>query len=158
MLPAAAPDPPMTMPAGEEAILDTQVVLDWLVFRDPATAALAAALEGGRLRWLASAAMRAELEHVLDRGVAAAWRPDRGAVAATFERLARPAEPIPVPRIWLRCTDPDDQKFIDLALQQRVAWLFTRDRALLRLASRARAHGVTVLRPADWKAEPLRPS
>ena len=145
----------MTDPAGETAILDTQVVLDWLVFRNPATVALAAALEDGRLRWLASAAMRAELEHVLDRGVAAAWRPDRRAVAQAFERLSQPAEPLPYPAIALRCTDPDDQKFIDLALQQRVTWIFTRDKALLRLAGRARKHGVAVIRPTDWRAASL---
>lgn len=138
----------MTMPAGEEAILDTQVVLDWLVFRDPATAALAAALEGGRLRWLASAAMRAELEHVLDRGVAAAWRPDRGTVAATFERLARPAEPLPVPEIWLRCTDPDDQKFIDLAAATRAVALISKDRAVLKLRRHC-APWFRVMTPAE---------
>jgi len=54
----------------------------------------------------------------------------------------------------LRCADPDDQMFIDLALAVRACWLFTRDKALLRLAPRARDRGVCVLRPADWQVPP----
>ena len=45
--------------------------------------------------------------------------------------------------------------FIDLALAAGVQWLFTRDRALLRLARKARERGVIVLRPADWSASML---
>ncbi len=135
----------------QDAVLDTQVVLDWLVFQDPAAAMLAQAVEAGRLRWLTSAAMRAELWHVLDRGVAAAWRPDRAAIAAALDRLACRVEPGPLPLPGLRCTDPDDQMFINLALCTRSAWLFTRDRALLSLARRARPLGVEVIRPADWR-------
>jgi uncharacterized protein len=134
-----------------DAVLDTQVVLDWLVFRDLSAAALGAAITDGRLSWIASAAMRAELEQVLDRGVASAWRPDRAAVADAFDRLSRRVESAPLPMPGLRCSDPDDQMFIDLALSAPAAWLFTRDRALLRLARRARERGVVVLRPADWR-------
>ncbi len=132
------------------AVLDTQIVLDWLVFRDPSTVPLASALEKGSLRWLTTQAMRDELEHVLDRGVAASWKPDRTAIAQTFERLAERVEgriPAGPP---LQCSDPDDQMFIDLALATGVHWLFTRDRALLRLARRARSRGVVVIRPVDW--------
>jgi hypothetical protein len=43
------------------AILDTQVALDWLLFDDPSTAALARAVQASRLVWLATPAMRAEL-------------------------------------------------------------------------------------------------
>lgn len=133
------------------AVLDTQVVLDWLVFRDADTAALAQALEVGSVRWLACQAMRNELEHVLDRGVAAAWKPDRRLIAQSFDRLALNVDPGPPSGLPLRCTDPDDQVFIDHALATGVQWLFTRDRALLKLARRARPRGLIVLRPADWK-------
>ena len=131
-------------------VLDTQVVLDWLVFCDLSTAPLASALDCGSLRWLTTHAMQSELEHVLDRGVAAAWKPDQPAISQTFDRLSlrvearAPADP-PLP-----CSDPDDQMFIDLALATGARWLFTRDRALLRLGRRACARGVIVLRPADW--------
>jgi uncharacterized protein len=139
------------MTAPPKAVLDTQVVLDWLVFRDPSADALGAAIAAGRLQWIASAAMRAELEHVLDRGVASAWNPDRSAIAGAFDFFARPVEPGPLPvPTGLRCSDPDDQMFIDLVLSAPAAWLFTRDRALLRLGRRALERGVVVLRPTDW--------
>ena len=132
------------------AVLDTQVVLDWLVFRDPSTFPMAAALDRGSLCWLTTRAMQDELEHVLGRGVAAAWEPDRLAIAQTFDRLSQRVEALASAGPSLRCSDPDDQMFIDLALAAGAHWLFTRDRALLRLARSARARGVIVLKPADW--------
>lgn len=132
------------------AVLDTQVVLDWLAFRDPGAAALGQAIEAGSLHWIASAAMRAEFDHVLERGVAAAWGPDHGTIAAAWQRYARPFEPVAQPASGLRCTDPSDQMFLDLALSAQADWLFTRDRALLRLARRALQRGVAVIRPGDW--------
>ena len=144
---------PPSLPGIACAVLDTQVVLDWLVFRDPRVAPLAHAIESESLRWVASAAMCAELEHVLGRGVGAAWQPNRAAIAATCARLAHLVAPEPPPAPALRCADPGDQMFIDLALAANVRWLFTRDRALLRLARRARLRGVAVVRPADWRPE-----
>ena len=41
-----------------------------------------------------------------------------------------------------RCTDPDDQKFLDLALHAHAKWLVSRDKALLRLARKARPLGL----------------
>jgi putative PIN family toxin of toxin-antitoxin system len=156
MLPAPSP-PPKTPPGpgatpADLAVLDTQVVLDWLVFHDPTTLALGRAIEHGSLRWLASQPMLGEIEQVLDRGVGAARLPDRAAIREVCARLAHPAAVAAASA--LRCTDPDDQMFIDLALAAGARWLFTRDKALLRLAARARAGGVWVLRPADWQQAP----
>ena len=52
----------------------------------------------------------------------------------------------------MRCSDPDDQKFIDLAVAAGARWLVTRDRAVLRLASRMRSAGVLVVTPQAWLA------
>jgi predicted nucleic acid-binding protein len=131
-------------------VLDTQVVLDWLVFGDAAVAPLALAVQRGDVRWIATAPMHAELMHVLGRGVAADWRPDAGEVSRRFLRWSERCEPAPRAAPALRCRDPDDQMFIDLAAAAAARWLFTRDHALLALRRPARAHGVTVLRPADW--------
>ena len=135
------PDPPA-------AVLDTNVVLDWLVFRDAGVAPIAAAVEAGRLRWLATARMRDELADVLDRGHLARWQADAGSVLALFDRHATP-RPAPSPS-RLHCSDPDDQVFIDLALAAKAPWLITHDRALLALARRARPLGVQILRPGAW--------
>ncbi len=132
-------------------VLDTNVVLDWLVFRDPTAAALEPAVTAGRWHWHATADMRAELEQVLTYEVLSAWSPDVPAVLAHWERWVRPVEPAPGPlSAGLRCTDPDDQKFIDLALQLGPCTLLSRDRALLRLARRASPWGVTILPPHRW--------
>ena len=53
-------------------VLDTNAVMDWLVFRDPALQAIARAIESGSVTWLISAELRGELAHVLGRGVASA--------------------------------------------------------------------------------------
>lgn len=147
-LPRPGNPDPIRASARDGAVLDTQVVLDWLVFRDPAVQALARAIEGQSLRWLASPPMLDELEQVLDRGVGAAWLPNRALIREVCSRWAFPADVAAASA--LRCTDVDDQIFIDLALAAGARWLFTRDKALLRLAPRARDLGVRVLRPADW--------
>lgn len=130
-------------------VLDTNATLDWLVFRDPAGARFGAAIAAGRLRWRATAAMRREFDHVLARPALAPWQPDAAAAADAWARHAVLADLEP-PAGPLRCTDPDDQVFIDFALQQRATWLLTRDRALLALAKRARAWGVAILTPQAW--------
>ena len=143
--------------AAVAAVLDTQVVLDWLVFRDAGCAALAAGFDRGSLRWLATSAMLRELDHVLDRGVASAWQPDRAAIRHAFERHGTLVEVPAAVALPLRCTDPDDQMFIDLAQAAGARWLLSRDHALLALRRRAATRGIGVLRPADWPLRPGRP-
>lgn len=143
-------------------VLDTNVVLDWLVFRNPSCAQLVDALEAGRARWVTTAAIQGELMHVLARGALAAWQPDIGRIAVAHERWALVVESngAPTPD-RLRCTDTDDQKFIDLAARLGDACLLSRDRAVLRLARRAREAGFAILTPEAWSsaaAGKLRPT
>jgi len=133
-------------------VLDTNTVLDWLVFRDRATVPLAAAIETRQVCWISSAAVRSELGHVLDRGVAAEWRPDLDAIEQAHKRHALDVDqppPDPAER-RLRCTDGDDQKFIELAVGSGARWLVTRDKALLRLARKAAPRGLLITTPARW--------
>jgi predicted nucleic acid-binding protein len=134
-------------------VLDTNVVLDWLVFRDPSCAPLADALTSGRVVWISTVAMLDELAHVLARGMLTAWQPDADAIAEACRRWAQVIEPQPRAAVCaqLRCTDPDDQKFIDLALQLGGdTCLLSRDRAVLKLARRAREAGVAIVTPEGW--------
>jgi len=135
-------------------VLDTNVVFDWLLFCNPDCDHLGAWLRSGQGRWLASPSMRAELAHVLGLGRLDKWRPREAALWATWDRLSVPAdEPAPAsPAARLRCTDADDQKFIDLALASGARWLLSRDRAVLKLARKARERGLTIQTPADWTA------
>lgn len=136
------------------AVLDTNVVLDWLVFRDPGCDMLRDALATGAVRWCGSAVMRSELAHVLGRGVARAWEPDIAALWSQWDlrctELAESGRSSTSPR--LRCSDPDDQMFIDFALAHGARWLLSKDRAVLKLARRARPLGLDIVTPAGWAA------
>jgi putative PIN family toxin of toxin-antitoxin system len=143
----------MSLPADTppRITLDTNVALDWLVFRNPAVQPLVAAIQQGRVQWVACASMRIELARTLGYDNLARWSPDREQALATFDAhvLLLP-EPATLPS--LRCSDPDDQVFLDLATAANARWLLTHDRALLRLARRARSLGVTVIQPGLWVA------
>ncbi len=135
-------------------VLDTNVVLDWLLFRDARCGVLAEAIRVGQVRWVASPAMRAELQHVLARGIRGDWTIDAGSILYAWDRWATmvaagdgPARPS------LRCTDADDQKFIDLALQVRAQALLSSDRAVLKLRRRAATHGLRILTADAWQPQ-----
>ncbi|MEP6971759.1 MAG: putative toxin-antitoxin system toxin component, PIN family [Betaproteobacteria bacterium] len=138
--------------AGHALVLDTNIVLDLLLFGDPSTLALSEALSCGALVWHATLAMRDELQRVLGYPAMHAWMrgsdSDPAQLLARFDRLSHvhPEVATGPPR----CRDPDDQKFIDLALVLQ-AMLLSKDRAVLRLRRPLAERGVTVtsvFRPA----------
>jgi len=143
------------VPSGTPSVvLDTNVVLDCLLFQDAACAGISHMLRAGQLHWHATAAMRGELASVLPRQQLQRWSPDCEHILSTFDQLTQvcPEPPCAAgPTSRLRCHDPDDQKFLDLALAVGARWLFSKDRALLALARPAGAHGVQVLTPAQWQ-------
>ena len=135
-------------------VLDTNVVFDWLLFEHPDGLALGAALGRSEIRWVATAAMRDEFAHVLARGALKAWAPDSAKIDAAWSTHCVNVPDAPpgglAPRF--RCSDPDDQKFIDLAVAHSPCLLLTRDRAVLKLAKRLRTAGVDVLKLGEWLA------
>jgi putative PIN family toxin of toxin-antitoxin system len=133
-----------------DIVIDTQVVMDWLVFKDARIATLVQWIETGRLRWIGRPAMLDELRHVLGRGVAAAYAPDLTVIEQAFARHCSILDQEPAPAVRLVCRDPDDQMFIDLALAGRARWLISRDRDVLALAKRARVLGLEILTPEAW--------
>jgi uncharacterized protein len=134
---------------GRPIVLDTNVALDWLVFRDPAAAPIGAGIEGGQWRWVATVAMRAEFTAVLARPEFQRWAAQGEAIAAGWARWASIVDPPAAAPGVLRCADADDQMFIDLALALQPSRLFSRDREVLRLARRALPLGVTIAAPAS---------
>jgi predicted nucleic acid-binding protein len=124
-------------------VLDTNIVLDCFVFADEAARPLRAALEDGSARWLATADMRSELERVLAYPKIAPrlahYQLAPRDVLAQFDRLAQSvAAPA---RAGVRCTDADDQKFVDLAVAHG-ATLLSKDAAVLALKKRLAALNV----------------
>ncbi len=139
-------------PAVSGLVLDTNTVLDWLVFRDPAVGPVATAVQAGTVCWLVCPRMRDELERTLAYASLAKWQPDPARVLLMFDQHAH-MHPAPVTAPTTpRCTDPDDQVFIDLALATGAQYLLTHDRALLKLARRAGVLGLHIAKPSDWQA------
>ena len=132
-------------------VVDTNIVLDLLVFKDPATAHLLTALQTGRVRWIATQAMRDELERVLGYPKLAAriafHQCSPASVLAAMDALCQRVEP--APKAPVTCPDADDQTFIDLACAHRAA-LFSKDHHITHMRKRLAALGVGI--SVTWQA------
>ena len=118
-------------------VLDTNIVLDLFVFADARARALHEHLQRGEANWLATVAMRDELERVLAYAHIESRldfsRLQAGDVLAHFDRHARIVEV--AAKAPVTCKDPDDQKFIDLAVAHR-SMLLSKDAAVLAMTKR----------------------
>ena len=131
-------------------VLDTNVVMDLVVFRDPGAGPLRQAIESGRIALLTSTECLAEFRRVL---AYPEFKRDAAAQASAYAWYASRAEaitPDPPPPFLPRCRDADDQKFLELAWATGVVHLVTKDRALLELARRVATLGrFTLITPVD---------
>ena len=124
-------------------VLDTNIVLDVLVFNDPAAEPVRQALARQELNWLATQPMRDELARVLaypkiiQRLVL--YKLTAGDVLAQFDQHTRLVDI--APKASVTCTDADDQKFIDLAVQHQ-ALLLSKDRDIISMQKRLLAQGI----------------
>ena len=132
----------MTQP---RVVLDTNILLDLWLYDDPATPALREALQTGAVQWLTSAVMREELArvlaypHIVQRLARDGKTADE--VLQQFDehaQLQAAADKAPY-----TCKDPDDQKFIDLAVAHG-AVLVSKDKAVLTMRNRLARLGVSV--------------
>jgi putative PIN family toxin of toxin-antitoxin system len=123
-------------------ILDTNIVLDTFVFNDPAAKPLRQALEAGTLQWIATTAMREELERVLAYPKIAKrlafYAMQAADVLAHFDTRVQTVDV--APKAPIVCKDPDDQKFIDLAVAHK-ALVLSKDNAVLCMKKRLLALG-----------------
>ena len=111
-------------------VLDTNVWLDLLVFRDPGVALLA---KGG-FEIYADARVEEELERVLEYPFAAKLldAAGRASAMAAFRQAAIFVEASRTGGLP-RCADPDDQKFLEVAAAAGALFIITKDEALLAL-------------------------
>ncbi|MGH8618550.1 MAG: PIN domain-containing protein [Burkholderiales bacterium] len=145
--------------------LDTNVWLDWLVFDDPLIQPLKAAVAAGRAGIVIDDPCEDELIRVLAypvrkvvpevpvqaarlaecRRITSGFRIQEAGFSGTSPGLA----PLPV------CSDPDDQKFLELARNADADCLVTKDKALLVLARHKRLPPpFRILTPAQIAALP----
>jgi uncharacterized protein len=135
------------------AVLDSNVWIDILVFDDPATRPILAALEAGTLTALIDSRCLHELERVLDYPQFSTRQIDKAAALTRIARLTLSVAPgeLPAEPALPRCKDRDDQKFLELAYLAGADWLVSKDRALLKLARRtARDFGFHIGTPGTF--------
>jgi putative PIN family toxin of toxin-antitoxin system len=139
-------------PGKQVWVIDTNIVLDLWLFEDPATIPLRAALQSGAISHLATASMRDELERVLayPHLVKRMAKSNIQAqdILSRFDEYRLAAEP--AAKAACTCKDPDDQKFIDLAVAHAVP-LLSKDNAILCMKKRLFQSGV-VLNPSEIPA------
>jgi putative PIN family toxin of toxin-antitoxin system len=135
-------------------VLDTNVVLDLLHFDDAAAHPLLGALESGRVHCAKTPETFEELQRVLAYPEFELDDSAQTAILETYQTLSLTVETatplVGMPHkgtpihyglkpMWSRmprCSDPDDQKFLELAAASRAQLLISKDRALLKLRRR----------------------
>jgi predicted nucleic acid-binding protein len=147
-------------------VLDTNVVLDLLHFDDATVHPLRRALDDGRVRCVVMDATLAEWRRVLAYPEFALDPARQVELFARYQALAVKADAFELEtglhhdgtRIHYglksvrsrmpRCSDPDDQKFIELAAASEAQGLVSKDRAVLKLRRRC-APFFRVMTPAE---------
>ena len=126
-------------------VLDTNIVLDAFVFNDPAAEPIRQALANNELDWLVTQPMRDELVRVLAYPKIAArlafYKLSASDVLARFDQHAHIVDV--ASKASVTCSDADDQKFIDLAVQHR-ALLLSKDGDVFSMKKRLSAQGIRV--------------
>ncbi|OOG51114.1 putative toxin-antitoxin system toxin component, PIN family [Rhodanobacter sp. C01] len=142
-------------------VLDTNVCLDLFVFRDPLCSHLLAALERGAVQAVTRDDCREEWQRVLHYPQLPIDDQQRPAFNAAFDALIQLLPPEAATAgedtVLPRCGDPDDQKFLELALASGACWLLSKDRELLKLDQRTRSAGLFAIRlPQLWSIADVR--
>lgn len=156
-----APPDPARMPSVNlrpwRLVLDTNIVLDCLVFRDPAMRELTAKLEARRAQALIHPCTLDELKRVLAYPQCRLGVTEQRLVLDRYLAVAT-LVPMPdgfcretllLPPGFPRCRDHDDDPFLALALHARADGLVTKDKAVLKLRKKVRRFDVAILGPAD---------
>jgi putative PIN family toxin of toxin-antitoxin system len=139
-------------------VIDTNVCLDLFVFRDPRWASLLAALQARTVEAVTRNDCRTEWLKVLEYSHLPLDTNSRPRATAEFDALItcidgetlRPRADVRLPV----CTDPDDQKFLELARDSDAQTLITKDKALLKLARKtARAGLFLIVAPEKWSLD-----
>lgn len=141
-------------------VLDTNIVLDWLVFTDRRLSELQRAWDQQRLELITHVPALQELRRVLTYAQFKLSEGEQQGILASYESRVR-VMPLPdgltmenlgMPAGFPRCKDCDDDHFLALAYHHHADAVVSKDRAVLDLAKRARKFGVTVLSPLQLSA------
>lgn len=124
-------------PADLRLVLDTNVVLDMLHFRETSGQILLHALESQRFSAFVDADALSELARVVNYPKFNIPQASGEALVARYASLSQPiTRQLPPGTILPRCRDRDDQKFLETAVTVSAAAVVSKDKDLLRLARR----------------------
>ena len=134
-------------------VLDTNICLDLFVFRDPRWQLLLEAMQTGSVEAVTRADCRTEWTLVLAYTKFGLDDAAQRVALNEFDRWIKLVDGDAAGRVLPVCKDPDDQKFLELAAGSDAAILLSKDKALLKLARRARKLGLfEIMSPAQWVA------
>lgn len=145
----------------KRVVLDTNVCLDLFVFRDPRWTVLHDALRSGAMEAVTREDCRTEWQLVLHYAHLKLDEVRRATVSEEFDALIRchPVQQQTSAAALPICKDRDDQKFLELARDVQADILLTKDKALLKLAGKARRNGLfLIMTPEAWTREQTTPS
>jgi uncharacterized protein len=133
-------------------VLDTNVVVDWLVFDHPYMQAFREAVAAGEIAVLTHELALAEFERVLaypELKLPIDRRVDALAIYRAYSCIAMMPEGFALgawqlPPGFPSCHDRDDDLFLALTHHSGAAALVTRDKALLKMRKRMRKRGMTI--------------
>ena len=139
--------------AALKLVLDTNVVIDWLVFDDPYMNPLRHGIRDARIVVLTHAPAIDELERVLAYPQLKLDRPRQQEIFARYRKETVAAQmpegfspkQLMLPGGFPRCRDRDDEPFLALAFHAKADALASRDNAVFGLKSRAEKFGVTIM-------------
>ena len=143
--------------SGRLVVLDTNVLISLYVFADSRFAPLRHHIEAGRWQAVTNQACLAEFVRVLNYPMFKLSAEAQVVALAEYQNMVRtisaPAQS--AIRVLLpRCTDADDQKFLELARDSGAKCLVTSDKALLKLSRRLMKSGMfQVITPSAALAE-----
>jgi uncharacterized protein len=136
-----------------KCVLDTNVVLDWLVFEDPLMDPLGAAVREGRVRLFTHPPAIGELCRVLGYPDLQLDTARQESVLRAYQAQASQTSGADPPQIeqpglpkgFPRCRDPDDNHFLALAYRVQADALVSKDKAVLALRRRSAAFGFQIM-------------
>ena len=125
-------------------VLDTNVILDLLVFKDPSAEAIRLLLDAKLVDAVRTPVSMAELIDVIGRPTFKLSREDQEIILQKWESSTRLLENTAIEPAPFTCRDPDDQVFLDMAYSLRPALLLSKDLRVLELRASAKRHGIEI--------------
>jgi len=125
-------------------VLDTNVILGLLVFKDPSAEPIRLLLDTNQVDAVRTTASMAELIDVIGRPTFKLSQENQETIVQAWESSTRLLDNTAIEPAPFTCRDPDDQVFLDMAYSLRPALLLSKDLRVLELATIAKHHGMEI--------------